>query len=144
MALLDDILSNKAALGQMAELVAKNPQILAAAASLLSTKDSTVGGGGGLASILGSLQGQGLGNAVASWVGTGQNQGVSPDQIASALGNDTLSQFANKAGIGLAEAGPALAAVLPMLVDRMTPQGQVPETNTLEGSLGGLLSSLTG
>jgi uncharacterized protein YidB (DUF937 family) len=142
MGLLDDVLQNKAALGQVADLVAKNPQIVAAALSLLSTKDASVGGTGGLGSLIGAFQGKGLGDVAASWIGNGQNQGISADQVASVLGNDTLSQFASKAGIGLAEAAPALAAVLPALVDRMTPQGQVPETNAIEGALGGLLSSL--
>jgi len=144
MSLIDEILQNKAALGSVAELVAKNPQLLRAAASLLSTKDTSVGGAGGLGSLLGAFQNKGLGDVAASWVGTGQNQPVSADQVASALGNDTLSQFAGKAGIGLDEAGPVLAALLPMLVDRTTPKGQVPDANALEGSLGGLLSGLMG
>jgi len=144
MSLMDDIVRNKAALGSVAELVAKNPQILAAAASLLNAKDTSVGGAAGLGSLLGAFQRKGLGEVAASWVGSGQNKGISADQIASVLGNDTLSQFAGKAGIGLAEAGPALAALLPTMVDRMTPQGKVPEESSLEGALGGLLSSLGG
>jgi len=141
MSLMNEILQNKAALGSVAELVAKNPQILAAAASLLSAKDTSVGGASGLGSLLGALQSKGLGDVAASWIGSGQNQGISADQIASVLGNDTMSQFANKAGIGLAEAGPALAALLPSIVDRMTPQGKMPEESALEGALGGLLAS---
>jgi uncharacterized protein YidB (DUF937 family) len=144
MNLIDELLQNKEALGGVAELLAKNPQILAAAASLLSTKDASVGDAGGLGGLLGAFQSKGLGDLAASWVGTGQNRSISPDQVASVLGNDTLSQFASKAGIGLDEAGPALAALLPMLVDRTTPKGQVPDATTLEGSLGGLLSGLMG
>jgi uncharacterized protein YidB (DUF937 family) len=144
MNLIDELLQNKEALGGVAELLAKNPQILAAAASLLSTKDASVGDAGGLGGLLGAFQSKGLGDLAASWVGTGQNRSISPDQVASVLGNDTLSQFASKAGIGLDEAGPALAALLPMLVDRTTPKGQVPDATALEGSLGGLLSGLMG
>ena len=120
-------------------MAAKNPQILAAAATLLSSQDSSVGGNGGLGGLMSAFENQGLGNVMSSWVGTGANQSIGADQLMGVLGNDTVSQFASKAGIGLAEAGPALAAVLPMLIDRMTPDGRAPESSALEGAIGQLL-----
>ena len=83
----------------------------------------------------------GLGRIMASWVGSGQNESIGVDQVLKVLGNDTVSQFADKAGIGLAEAGPALAAVLPALINQLTPQGQAPESSSLESALGSLLSA---
>jgi uncharacterized protein YidB (DUF937 family) len=140
MGLADDLLKNVGGLGGIASLAAKNPQLLSAAATLLSSKDGSVGGTAGLAGLVSAFDKNGLGNIMASWVGTGKNQSIGADQITKVLGNDTLKQFAGKAGIGLAEAGPALAAVLPSLVDSLTPQGRVPEASSLEGALGKFLS----
>lgn len=140
MSMADDLLKNVGELGGLATLAAKNPQLLAAAATLLSSKDSSVGGTEGLAGLMGAFDKNGLGNIMASWVGSGQNESIGADQLAKVLGNDTLSQFASKAGIGLAEAAPALAAVLPALVDGLTPQGQAPGASSLEGTLGKFLS----
>jgi uncharacterized protein YidB (DUF937 family) len=58
------------------------------------------------------------------------------------LGHDTLSQFAARAGIAPGEAGGLLASLLPTMIDHLTPQGQVPESNALESTLGRLLSGL--
>lgn len=140
--LVDDLMKNMGGLEGIADIVKKNPQLIAAAATLLSSKDSSVGGSGGLSGLMGAFDSQGLGNVVSSWVGSGSNESVGADQVASALGTHTMSQFASKAGIGLEEAGPALAAVLPSLVNQLTPQGQVPQSNSLEDTLSGLLSKL--
>jgi len=139
MSMLDDILGNKGNLGSIAELVAKNPQLLSAAMSLLSSKDTSVGGSGGLNGLVQAFQGHGLGDVVASWVGTGTNQAISPSQVTKVLGHDTLGQFAQKAGIPAGDAGSVLAGLLPMVIDKLTPHGNVPEEQTLESSLGGLL-----
>lgn len=153
MGLLDSLLSQMTAdqggsqasgLGSLASMVASNPQILAAAASLLSAKDTSVGGNAGLAGLVQAFQGKGLGDVVSSWVGGGPNQAISPGQLSDALGPQTLNQFATKAGIGADQAGSVLAGLLPMLVNQVTPTGQVPDSNSLESTLGGLLSSLTG
>jgi len=129
-------------IGAIMDMIARNPQIIVAALALLNPKEASVGGGRGLGEVIGGLQGGGLGDIVSSWVGAGANQPISPGQLASVLGDDALGQFARKAGIGAHEAGPVLAAVLPMLVDRLTPQGQVPDARGLESALGGLLGSL--
>jgi uncharacterized protein YidB (DUF937 family) len=142
MGLLDNLLKQGGGLAGIADLVAKNPQIVAAAASLLSTKDPSVGGTGGLGGLIGAFEKAGLGNIMSSWISTGPNPPIQPGQLASVLGKDTLSQFAQKAGIDPGQAGSVLASVLPELVNHLTPQGQVPQTNALESALGSLLGSL--
>jgi uncharacterized protein YidB (DUF937 family) len=142
MGLLDNLLKQGGGLAGIADLVAKNPQLVTAAASLLSTKDPSVGGTGGLGSLIGAFEQAGLGQVMSSWISTGQNQPIAPGQLASVLGSDTLSQFAQKAGIDPGQAGSVLASVLPALVNHLTPQGQVPQTDALEGTLGSLLGSL--
>jgi uncharacterized protein YidB (DUF937 family) len=140
MSLLDDVMKNVGGLEGLASFAAKNPQIIAAAATLLSSKDTSVGGNGGLGGLISAFDQNGLGEVMGSWLGSGQNQAIGADQIAKVVGNDALSQFASKAGIGLAEAGPALAAVLPLLIDKLSPQGRAPEPSSLESTLGSLLS----
>jgi uncharacterized protein YidB (DUF937 family) len=152
--LLDDILkqaggtggrqAGAGALGSIAEMVMKNPQIVAAAISMLNPRDTSVGGGGGLADIVRAFHKAGLGDVMSSWVGGGPNQPVDPGALASALGPDILGQFAQKTGVGHAEAGSVLASILPELVNQVTPQGRVPEAGALDGVLGSLLGQLGG
>ena len=135
---------NAGASGGIADLVMKNPQIIAAALSMLNPKDTSVGGGGGLADVIGAMTKGGLGDAAASWVGTGANQPVDAGALASALGPDVLGQFARQAGIGHGDASSVLASILPELVNQMTPQGKVPQGNDLESTIGSLLGQLGG
>jgi uncharacterized protein YidB (DUF937 family) len=140
MGLLDDLLGKEA--GGLAGMAMKNPQIIAAIVSLLSSKDASVGGTGGLGGLVQAFQGKGMGDMISSWISTGPNPPATAAQMSSVLGPDTLSQFAAKAGIPHGEAGGLLAGLLPMVIDQLTPQGKVPESNDLESSLGGLLSGL--
>jgi uncharacterized protein YidB (DUF937 family) len=83
---------------------------------------------------------KGLGTIMDSWSGTATNQSIGADQVAKVLGNDTIGQFASKAGIGIEDAGPALAAVLPSLIDQLSPKGKAPDAGSLEGALASILS----
>jgi uncharacterized protein YidB (DUF937 family) len=67
---------------------------------------------------------------------------MSPSQLESIPGSDTLGQFAQKPGIGSSDASSVLASPLPERINQMTPNGNIPETNSLESALGGLLSIL--
>jgi uncharacterized protein YidB (DUF937 family) len=138
--LLDNVLGPQ--LGGLAESAMKNPQVISAIVSLLSSKDASVGGTAGLAGLVQVFQGKGMGDMISSWISTGPNPPATADQMASVLGPDTLSQFAAKAGVPQGEAGGLLAGLLPMVIDQLTPQGRVPESNDLESALGGLLSGL--
>jgi uncharacterized protein YidB (DUF937 family) len=81
---------------------------------------------GGLQGVLSELQSKGLGGAVQSWVGPGDNQPVSADQLHQALGPDTMAQLAAKIGISPEELAAKLSQVLPPAVDKLTPGGVVP------------------
>jgi uncharacterized protein YidB (DUF937 family) len=141
MGLLESLLSS-GNLGSVASLVAKNPQILAAAASMLSTNDASVGGTGGLGGLIGAFEKAGLSSMMSSWISTGPNPPIQPSQLASVVGSDTLSQFARKAGIDAGQASAVLASVLPALINEVTPDGQVPQASSLESALGSLLGGL--
>ena len=140
MGILDDLLGQN--LGAVANTALKNPQVVSALFSLLSSKDASVGGTGGLGGLVQAFQGQGLGDMIGSWISTGPNPPATADQVTKVLGPQTLSQFAAKAGVSHGEAGGLLASLLPVVIDQLTPQGQVPKSDDFESSLGGLLSGL--
>jgi uncharacterized protein YidB (DUF937 family) len=105
---------------------------------LLSIVGTLLNNSGGLSGILSKLQQNGMGDAAASWVGAGQNQPVSPDALGGALGPDLMGMIANQLGSSQQQAAGTMADLLPGLIDKLTPQGQVPEDNGM-GALGSLL-----
>lgn len=101
----------------------------------------SMGGGlGGLGGLIGALTQGGLGDAARSWVGTGQNQPVSAEDLQAALGGGDsgglLAQLAQQAGLSHGEAASGLSQVLPGLIDKLTPDGQIPSGDSLEQMLG--------
>jgi len=97
-----------------------NPNVLS---TLLNAVNSHPGGVGGL---LQAFQQQGLGGVVNSWVGTGANQAVSPEQVQSALGSEQVQGVASKLGVSPQDASSHIAQWLPAIIDHLTPNGQVP------------------
>jgi len=93
----------------------------------------------GLGSVLGALQSKGLGDVVSSWVGTGANKSISPEQVQSALGHEKVQQFAKQAGVSGSEASAALAGMLPGLVDKLSPDGKLPDSKGIESMIGQFL-----
>jgi uncharacterized protein YidB (DUF937 family) len=89
----------------------------AAAGSVLS---------GGLANIIKELQDSGHGRVAQSWVGTGANEEIAPNDLANALGSDTLSTLSKQSGVSTDELLAGLSQYLPDLVDQLTPHGRLP------------------
>ena len=85
------------------------------------------GGMGGLGGLLGMFQQAGLGNVAQSWVGSGANQQVSPDQLHQVFGPDRVQQMSQQTGLAPHDLLSQLSQYLPNVVDRMTPNGQMPE-----------------
>jgi uncharacterized protein YidB (DUF937 family) len=92
---------------------------------------------GGLGGLLQSLQQGGLGHVVQSWIGSGQNLPVSADQLRNSLPADWLARLSQLTGLSHSEAAQQLSAVLPQIVDHLTPNGQLPQGG-LEGELANL------
>src|SRR5262245_36101740 len=136
---LEDVMSQ---CGGVADLIRKNPALVAAAVSLLSSKQGSLGPKDGLGGLMAAFQNNGMGDVMSSWISTGANKSISPGQLETVLGRDTLSQFGRQAGVGAADAGSVLAGLLPGMINGLTPHGQVPPSASLEGALGSLLSSL--
>ncbi len=85
---------------------------------------------GGLQGLVQSFTQKGFGDIVSSWVSTGANLPISGTQIQSALGNDAISSLAQKAGVAPEMASSILAQVLPVIVDKLTPDGKIPDTGS--------------
>jgi uncharacterized protein YidB (DUF937 family) len=96
---------------------------------------------GGVAGLQKMFQQGGLGNVISSWVGTGQNLPVSADQLQNVLHSGALQQVAQKAGIDPTQLTGMMASLLPHLVDKMTPNGEVPNASALQSMLKGLTGS---
>ncbi|MDO9195877.1 YidB family protein, partial [Rhodoferax sp.] len=99
--------------------------------SLLSGQQGAGSGGaagglGGLGALLQQLQQGGLGEAAQSWVSSGQNLPVSADQLQAALGGDRIGALAQQVGLDPGDLAGQLAQYLPQVVDRLTPDGQLP------------------
>jgi uncharacterized protein YidB (DUF937 family) len=101
---------------------------------------------GGVDGLLQKLREGGLGGVVDSWVSTGTNEPVEPQQLGAALGPDTVSNLSASTGISIQSLLPMLAAFLPMLINHLTPTGQAPKPGdaTNQPDLGGLLGGLLG
>ncbi len=81
---------------------------------------------GGLQGMLSKFQQAGYGAQADSWVSTGQNQPISAEALQQVLGHGQIGQVAQQLGVSQSEAAGGLASMLPQMIDRMTPQGQVP------------------
>ncbi|MBL8340613.1 MAG: DUF937 domain-containing protein [Rubrivivax sp.] len=169
MGLLDSVIG---ALGQGAG-GQPNPQaalISAIVGMLAQGGGAGGGGGGGLGSVLGSALGggggtgmgggglgglgglveqfarAGLGDVAKSWVGTGQNLPISPDQLGQVLGGERIGSMASQLGMNQGDLLGQLSQMLPQVVDQLTPRGQIPQGDIqgMGDQLGGLLGGLLG
>jgi uncharacterized protein YidB (DUF937 family) len=84
---------------------------------------------GGISGVIGKLRQAGYGAQADSWVGTGENQPISPDALQQVLGHGQLGDLASKLGLAQGAAAGGLAAMLPQIIDRFTPQGQIPDNH---------------
>jgi uncharacterized protein YidB (DUF937 family) len=81
---------------------------------------------GGLDKLIKEFQANGQGKVAQSWVGTGPNQEIAPNDLADALGSDTLDALTRQTGLGRDDLLAGLSQQLPDLVDQLTPNGRLP------------------
>jgi uncharacterized protein YidB (DUF937 family) len=118
MGLLDDVLGQGTGVAPAAD---------SSQSTLISSVLSMLGGQGGISGLAQQFNANGLGHIVQSWIGTGQNLPISPEQLQSVLGSQQLQAIAAKAGISPEAAQSGLAQILPQIIDHLTPNGQVPQ-----------------
>jgi uncharacterized protein YidB (DUF937 family) len=98
---------------------------------------------GGLSGMVEQFTSKGLGGLVSSWIGTGENQPVSGEQIEQTFGSEKIQEIAQQLGISGADASGGLAALLPQIIDKLTPDGKLPEGGILNQGLDFLKKSLS-
>ena len=104
----------------------------------------TGGQGGGLGGLLRQFENAGLGDQARSWVSPGQNQPLAPDALGRVFGADGLAAIARQAGLSERDTSAGLAQLLPEIIDRATPQGQIPDGDQLASTLQDLMRRLGG
>jgi uncharacterized protein YidB (DUF937 family) len=95
------------------------------------------GGGGGLGELLERFRGAGLGEQADSWVRPGPNMPISPGDLSQVLGDDVVGGLARHTGLPQGDLLEQLSRMLPQAVDRVTPDGRVPDGGL--GDIGDIL-----
>jgi uncharacterized protein YidB (DUF937 family) len=101
-----------------------------------------LGGLGGLGGLLEQFQRAGLGQQAQSWVSTGENQPLSPDAVEKVFGPGALDEIARRSGLSTTEASQGLAQLLPEVVDRVTPDGTLPDDDSLQASVAAMIAHM--
>lgn len=139
MGLLDSILGSLAGQASPQEGSRGGELLMQALAALLAGQGA--GGPSGLGGLVQQFERGGLGDLVASWVGTGQNLPVSGRQLEEIFGSDVIGRFAQQLGLPQGQAADELSQLLPQVIDRMTPEGRLPESDGGFEDIGAILGS---
>ena len=132
MGLLDSI---KSALGDSA--AGNQDDMLSAIMKLVGEQS------GGLNGLVQQFSSKGLGDLVSSWIGTGKNLPISSDQIQHVLGSGAIKNMASQIGVDSNSITSQLSNLLPQVIDKLTPDGKVPEGDILSQGMN-LLDGLFG
>jgi uncharacterized protein YidB (DUF937 family) len=133
---LGDVLAAETAGAKGAESPSHDPHTMLESVLAMITQS------GGLSGLLEMLKGKGLGDIASSWIGSGENKAVSAEQLTSAMGSDAISQIATKLGASKEQAAALLAKYLPMVIDKLTPNGKLEEGGLLAKGLDFIKSQL--
>lgn len=128
MSLFDSVL--KAATGAAPAIDTSQSSLASAVLSMLSNNQT-----GGISGLAQQFAAQGLGHIISSWIGTGQNLPISPEQLHSILGSEQVRAIAAKVGLSPDAVNAGLAQILPQMVDQLTPDGQVPQEDLMAKGL---------
>ena len=95
---------------------------------------------GGIGALLERFRQKGYSQQAASWVSTGENEPLDPQAVSEVIGTEELSRLSQQLGASDEEVAGGLARILPQVVDRLTPQGDVP--SDADDALGSGLAAL--
>lgn len=85
----------------------------------------------GLGGLVDQFKRGGLEDIIKSWIGTGPNKPITPNQLHQALGPETIDGLEKKTGLPRDDLLSQLSRLLPDVVDKLTPQGQMPAKEDL-------------
>jgi len=81
---------------------------------------------GGLNDLLKQFQQNGKGDVAQSWIGSGPNRSITPNDLESALGGDQINALMSYSGMARDDLLNGLCQQLPDVVDQLTPDGRLP------------------
>ena len=90
---------------------------------------------GGLNGLVDSFKSKGMNDVMSSWISTGQNLPISPEQVLQILGKGQIQQFSKQSGTSNEDITSGLASLLPDLINKLTPEGKIPESDVLQQGL---------
>ncbi|MEO8096406.1 MAG: YidB family protein [Acidobacteriota bacterium] len=99
---------------------------------------------GGLNGLVTQLRHSGLGDVVGSWIGTGQNLPVSAEQLGGIFSAEQMTNFAKMLGTNIGTAQAHMTELLPQVIDKLSPQGTLPEGDDWMSQAGSMLGGLLG
>ncbi len=102
---------------------------------MFGSRGAGAGSMGGLGALLEQMQQAGFGDQARSWVGTGQNMPISPDALDQIFSQGGIDEIARRAGLTPRQTSEGLSQLLPEVVDRVTPGGDVPDMDQLTMSV---------
>ncbi len=113
-------------------------EVIASMSTLLS--GTSEGSQSDFSSIVSSLEGSGLSDIAASWLGNGDNMPISSEQVGSLFESDKLESFGTALGLDPGTVQKGLALVVPQLIDQLSPNGQLIDPSNID--LGDLAAGL--
>lgn len=100
--------------------------------------------GGGMSGALEKLKKSSIGEQVQSWIGKGENKPVNAEQMTQAIGKERMEQIAQQTGTTPEQAAQMMADKLPGMVDKMTPDGQMPAPQSIKQNVAGAAGKAAG
>lgn len=125
MGFLDDLMGKVA--GTVKGSEGQQGGLLEAVMGLLTNRET-----GGLEGLMQAFNQKGLGDVISSWVGTGSNAAITPEQIQQVLGSDMIQKLAANSGVSIEAAKAQLVELLPGLIDKLTPEGNIPQGGLID------------
>ena len=108
--------------------------------AMLKAVSGLISNSGGLSGLLSKFHQNGLGQHAQSWVSTGENMPITGEHVQQVFGSEQVRQVAEQTGTDPGHASNLIAAILPRLIDKLTPNGQKVSSNEAHAGIGGLLS----
>jgi uncharacterized protein YidB (DUF937 family) len=132
---LDDV---KNAIVTKAEEATGEGGVLDSAMDLINSAEN------GLNGLVQQFKEKGFSETVSSWIGTGENLPISGAQIKEVFSSEKLQEIAGKLGTTVDEASNKLATYLPQVVDKLTPDGLIPEGGMIDKGIDFIKGKLFG
>jgi uncharacterized protein YidB (DUF937 family) len=81
---------------------------------------------GGMNAVLDKFRQKGLNRQAQSWMSSGDNEPIDGQTVQQVVGQDELRQMAQRLGVPEEQVAQAFAEIMPEMVDKLTPDGQMP------------------